>query len=360
MKQKIERHTADGNEVEILNAEWSREHIEEAAHGHANVITNVYGETYALPNKFPKNNAADIEKGVLDVYLLRVNGEYAGTACLSSSNGEEAELGRSASTGRVGNSIIQDLRILEWLLLDEQAQRYSSLFTTLRTAPDRDIGSDMAMRGGEAVHARWRKLPRVIFNGVSPMYLKHGALEQFTHARINRDAVRTSEQLFVHDPLDSSFITEWMLRNNTNFKFAQGESDDQDEHPTVSIHAPPTESSIYPLVHADVHPDPNSDIELKTAVKKLEKTASPFIHVLLPIDRDTKSAQAQLRDLGFTAFGFDPGSGKREPLLQFGRVRNGVQTVPTYWSANGEVHPFWDGQLAEIAKNIEGVWTRDD
>ena len=105
-----------GRNVFIAGPDWCRENSTEAGTAHAKVIVDAYGTSYALPNKNPDANKAAIDSGQLDMFLMFDERENRpiGTACMVM-NGGWAELGRAASLGRVGNSLIQDLRIVHWL-----------------------------------------------------------------------------------------------------------------------------------------------------------------------------------------------------------------------------------------------------
>ncbi|HEY1064060.1 MAG TPA: hypothetical protein VGE30_02050, partial [Candidatus Saccharimonadales bacterium] len=181
---------AEGKTVKVYGPEWCYDNPDRAGQMHADVIVGAYGSTYALPNKNPDANAAALRANSLDMYLMEVDGEVTGTTCLVDMGNGIAELGRSASQGRTGNSIIQDLRIFDWLTNEATAQKYHTLFTTLRTAPDREIpvddGQTFTMRGGQAVTEHWKKFPGLTVNGFAPLYLKQGKLEQFSHATLTR------------------------------------------------------------------------------------------------------------------------------------------------------------------------------
>lgn len=159
---------------------------------HSEVIVATYGSTYALPNKDPEANRIAIEGGDLDLYLMITNGEVTGTSCLVNTGDGKAELGRSASIGRTGNSIIQDLRILDWLINPEASTKYHTLFTTLRSAPDRtidDLNGNFVMRGGQAVteHSNTSdcKSDGIRLRGFESLSLHHKTIKTSSHRTSN-------------------------------------------------------------------------------------------------------------------------------------------------------------------------------
>lgn len=356
IQSKLQRHLDEGNAVEVLGPEWSQNNVGEAAQAHADLIIEAYGETYALPNKYPENNAASITDGSLDVYFLKVNNEYVGTACLADNHDGRGELGRAASIGGVGNTIIQDLRILEWLTDDSKGKRYHALFTTLRTAPDRQIvDGEQPMRGGKAVIARWKKMPQVYLSGVAPMYLKHGEMEQFAYAQINRGALSDTHVLFIEQDEDRRFVEDWGSHYGYEVMTSEAPATHQDIF--VQTHTPPIESSIYHLVHADLVFDPSDTGKpVLEAVRDIEVTESPFIQIILPVHIDTRTTQRALIEMGFQCFGFLPGTSSQPSSLLMGRVKEGLPVVSTYWSQEKTPHPIWTGRLQKYAVDTEAAW----
>lgn len=352
--RKVNKHHQQGNRVEIFGADWSREHAEEAAEAHARIIIAAYGDTYALPNKIPAANQEAIETESTRFYFLKLNGEFVGTACLSQQEDNRAELGRSAACkARVGNSIIQDIRILEWMLDETQSNRNHTLFSTLRTAPDREIGEPKPMRGGQGVIKQWKKFPEVYVSGTSPLYFKHGAVEQFTVAQITR-ASFVDTALFVLDETNQHFIRRW----HEHYQFppvAFSVSGGTILPDSVHTNAPPEDSDIFGLVHADMTFQADGPT-LQTEVERCWRAGSPVIQIFVPVDRNSLAIQQQLKSQGFQPFGYEPASRERPAHLLFSKVKEGTKVVPTCWRDENAPHPYWPEKLAGHAEQIESHW----
>ncbi len=112
-------------------------------------------------------------------------------------------------------------------------------------------------------------------------------------------------------------------------------------------------------MHADIELDTSSEHKqsLMNCIDEADTAGSPFIQVILPIDRNTVSAQEELTLNNFKAYGYIPGTHTESARLLFGRVRNGVSVVPTAWNVSGETNPLWsDRELQGLAKSIEQSW----
>ncbi|HSX32780.1 MAG TPA: hypothetical protein VLF91_00365 [Candidatus Saccharimonadales bacterium] len=352
---------AEGRTIGILDPDWCRTNPAEAGKLHADVIIGTYGSTYALPNKDPEANRAAIESGDLDVYLMTLDGQVTGTACMVNTHDGRAELGRSASIGKSGNTIIQDLRILDWLINSDTANKYHTLFTTLRSAPDRLIDGgeeDFVMRGGQAVTEHWRKFPGLHVNGVGPLYLKHGALEQFTVASITRANLHPEKPLFIYDEQDQNFIRHWHDEYQLPHPTVPTHEDQGGNFLTFASHYPPAESGLTDLVHADtVVTDDEHAKSLYEALAEVDAAGSPFSQVVLPIDRDTRVLQAALKQAGYQVFGYQPASDIYSAALLFGRVRPGTEVVPTHWQHQEANHPFWQNpKLHAVSHAVSRQW----
>jgi len=360
--RKLNGLVDNGHSVGILNADWCRDHPAEAGRLHADIIVATYGSTYALPNKDPLANEQAINGGGLDVYLLTIDESVVGTACLVDAGEGRAELGRSASLGRVGNSIIQDLRIMDWLSNPLTAEKYHTLFTTLRTAPDREIdesdGSTFIMRGGQGVTEHWRKFPKVYANGVAPLYLKHGKLEQFTLAYITRNAMDRRPDLYVSSPQDARFIGAWHNEYGVTPPSIIEEQTPVDRIISFTAHYPSIESGITELVHADIVPDHYSSKTLVEALGEAYSAGSPFYQVSVPIELDTRAEQERLRQMGYQVFGYQPADSLNTAALLYGKVRDGINVVPTFWDIDDSAsHPFWqNSDLRLWAENVACNW----
>jgi len=358
IQTKLEVLESAGRNVEILSPDWCRENPALAGQMHADVIVATYGTTYALPNKDPVANKGAIEEGSLDIYLLREDDETVGTACLVNTGDGRAELGRSASLGNVGNSVIQDLRILDWIVNPEAAAKYHTLFTTLRSAPDRPIqeddGTTFVMRGGQGVTAHWRKFPGLLVNGFGPLYLKHGELEQFSCASLTRNQLSPDTGIFVDDVNDADFVHRW----HENYSLAAPRFAQTGERETLRFdtHYPPQESGLTHLVHADVVENESGN-DLPSALDEADEAGSPFTQLVLPIDRDTREVQRYLRSVGYQVFSYQPAYENQPPALVYGKVKDGISVVPTFWSQGSEENPFWTNRdLSADAERISAAW----
>ncbi len=352
---------AEGHSIEVLGPEWSRANPVEAGRLHAKAILATYSNTYALPNKDPLANQAAVESGELDLYFMAVDGKVTGTTCLVDVGGGRAELGRSASAGGSGNTIIQDMRILDWLTRQEVSDKYHTLFTTLRNAPDRVIEGDdsecFVMRGGQAITGHWKKFPGLMVSGVAPLYLKHGALEQFTCASLSRNRLDPTRPLYVEDETAARFVGDW----HKFYGLPQpqvGEGSGQASPLAFEAHYPPAESGLTGLVHADVVASAGERSRgLTDCLSEVEVAGSPFTQIVMPIDRDTRALQAALLESGYQVYGYQPADELSSASLMFGKVRPGTPVVPTHWSEAGNVSPFWpDEGLHGLAEAVASQW----
>jgi hypothetical protein len=345
--------------VDIRTPDWSRANPELAGQWHADLILHAYTDTYALPNKYPKSNTAAIEGGDLDMWFLVRHGEPVGTACVARISDGVGELGRSAGKENQKSGLIIDLRIIHWLTNEAESARTHTLFTTLRTAPDRDIpngaGGTKVMRGGQAVTHLWRNLPALRAIGAAPLYKKAGELEHFMRASFTRSPWSATE-LFVDDPGDQAFAEAWIAEDGPSGNpplSANGTVDDV----RFTAHLPADDPDLEHVIHADVVPDAAGGT-LEEVVDDLSRRTTPFIQVSVPIDADTQPTQRQLRAMGFETFGLDPSDQAGRPALLFGRVKEGVPVVPTDWDAAGTTHPFWSAEvLRAFASRVAASWT---
>lgn len=363
LAEKIREKTADleaqGKTIEVMDPEWCRQNPAEAGRMHAEVIIGTYGSTYALPNKDPLANEQAIQSGNLDVYLMRVNGQLTGTTCLVDTGDGYAELGRSASVGRSGNTIIQDLRIFDWLINSDTADKYHTLFTTLRSAPDRtidDVDGDFIMRGGQAVTEHWRKFPGLTVNGFGPLYLKHGKLEQFTCASISRNEMINDKPLYITDQSAHMLVNNWHDHYGFSRPPISPETQQTDSF-GFEAHYPPIESGLTELVHADIIVGNNAPKNLDICLDEVNQAGSPFTQIVLPIDRDTCDLQTMLSQKGYQVFGYRPATNRTDATLLYGKVRSGVPVVPSHWSQTKAANPFWKTSgLHEAAEAIAAKW----
>jgi hypothetical protein len=98
-------------------------------------------------------------------------------------------------------------------------------------------------------------------------------------------------------------------------------------------------------------------MKLIDAIDELVAVEVPFIQVPVPVDCDTISIQEKLLQIGFQPFIFVPGiDGGPSPMLWFGRKRNSVAVVPTYWDTVKGENPFWGPELSNIATEIASKW----
>lgn len=357
---------ASGREILICGPDWCRENSVSASVAHAKVIIETYGNTYALPNKNPENNKKDLDNGVLDMFLIfNKNGmEPIGTACMVLGDGW-AELGRAASFGHVGNRLIQDLRILRWLTNPELSNRFHSLFATLRTAPDRDIGTieePLIMRGGQAVSHIWSKTPNVVVAGFGPLYKKHDALEQFSFAVISQKEYITPDLLWIANEPDQEFVKSWLdyygLKSPPNIAAVRTSLKSNDF--TVKVNFPPTHTGITKFVHGEINLVGNGlGVNIVEGIRTLESSGVPFIQFPVPLDSDTTAIQYLLRDRGFHAFQFLPGlKDIQPPLLWFGKTNGDIPIIPTFWQSDQNSHnPFWKSSLAKHGNRISQTWS---
>lgn len=361
IREKSWRLEQQGKQVDIYGPDWCRENADLAGQLHADMIVATYGSTYALPNKDPEANRVAIEQGSLDVYLMAIDDRVTGTACLVNMGDGRAELGRSASLGKSSNTIIQDLRILDWLTNPETAEKYHTLFTTLRSAPDRFIDEpdgEFVMRGGQAVTEHWRKFPGLVVNGFGPLYLKHGMLEQFTLASLSRNRIAADRPLYIDDESHRTFVAAWHEEYDIETP-AFTEASQPDTELTFQAHYPPQESGLTGFVHADiVISDHEGAGPLVRSLEEVEMVGSPFTQIVLPVDVDTRSVQAELKAAGYKVFGYQPATdGKDRPSLVLGKLTGKVQVVPTHWDHAGTPNPFWKNPvLIESAAATARSW----
>ena len=355
----MEAINSSGRSVFIAGPDWCRENSDKAGTAHARVIVDAYGSSYALPNKNPDANKTAIDDGQLDMFLMFDEREKKpiGTACMVMNSGW-AELGRAASLGRVGNSLIQDLRIIHWLTDEKLSKKFHSLFATLRTAPDRNIGTpekSEIMRGGQAISHIWANMPEVKVAGFGPLYKKHGELEQFAFAFITREELSVPGNLWIENGIDLQFVKAWLkhyglkpVTNNPGIEKESGFS--------FKVDFPPKESGITEFVHGEINLTEGQGMPLWKAISTLETAQVPFIQFPVPVDLDTRQLQQKLSRERFVAFQFTPGiAGVEGPKLWFGRnpVRLENHIVPTFWQKDKEGrNPFWNKELAAHADRI--------
>lgn len=358
MKHTLDAMNTTGKEVFIAGPEWCRENAENAGQKHADVIHAAYGPTYALPNKDPIANRQAIEKHDLDMFLLLEGKDERaiGTACTVLDNGRD-ELGRTASVGHAGNSLIQDLRIVRWLTDEETAKKTHTLFATLRTAPDREIGEPEMMRGGQGVCHIWSEMPGAVVTGFGPLYKKHGALETFACVSISREEIRLPERIFVASDKDRDFVSQFSTSHALGSPSFQGIENESEEPLMVTVHIPPKQLGITEFVHADLTMEEGQGIPLGQALELIESERSPFVQITVPIDRDTRGIQKNLIQNGFQGFQVVPQVDGIQPAsIVFGKVINHTPVVPTFWQNEGIPNPFWGADLGAHADRIGGMW----
>ncbi|HEY1063687.1 MAG TPA: hypothetical protein VGE30_00115, partial [Candidatus Saccharimonadales bacterium] len=137
-----------------------------------------------------------------------------------------------------------------------------------------------------------------------------------------------------------------------------GENDYMQDH-RFEVHYPPAESGLTPLVHADIVLDGSGESpkSLADCINEAETAGSPFTQVMLPINQDTLYAQRELALNKFKVYGYIPGTHDAPAQLLYGRVRAGVEVVPTSWSHHDQPNPLWtDPVLRGIAKTAEADW----
>ena len=365
IKLRLDDAKSVGDEIYVMDADWCRENSEQAGKLHADIIIEAYGPTYALPNKDPDANTAAIEKGELDLYLMKTNGVLTGTACMVDAGDGRAELGRAASLGRARNTIIQDLRLVNWLNNDETADRFHTLFATLRSAPDRpvalDDGSEFTMRGGQAVTEHWKKFPGLRVYGIAPLYLKANKLEQFSYVAVARTVMRNEVELFIQDDDHKEFVTEWHHEYGLSLPRWRSKSDDsanESSEMAYEVHYPPQITGLTEYVHADIvkATEPKTPKTMETCVEEAVTVGSPFIQVEVPVESDTLPMQTDLIENGFKLYGYKPPTDLEEASLLFGRLRTGVSVVPTAWDSQDVPNPIWDGKLGKISRTISRSW----
>ncbi len=342
MKHTLDLMGTSGREVFIAGPEWCRENAEKAGQKHADVIHAAYGPTYALPNKDPKANKAAIENLELDMLLLLEGKEEraVGTACTVLDNGRD-ELGRTASVGHAGNSLIQDLRIVRWLTNEKTAQKTHTLFATLRTAPDREIGKPELMRGGQGVCHIWSEMPNAVVTGFGPLYKKHKALETFACVNISREEMSMPPQVFVVGQNERLFVSQFTEAHGLrNISFLDTESK-REESLMVAVHIPPKQLGITEFVHADLSLENEKGVPIQEAMQIIKQEGSPFVQITVPIDTDTRNVQRELLKNGFQGFQVIPAlEGIQSAALVFGRVMNNIDVISTFWQNEGKPNPF--------------------
>lgn len=334
-----------GRKLFIAGPQWAREHAQEAGQAHADVIHAAYGPTYALPNRDPQNNTRAIQSNELDMFLMfdTYDNRAIGTACTVLDNGRD-ELGRTASLGRVGNSLIQDLRILQWLTNEDTASKTHTLFATLRTAPDRDIGASEPMRGGQGVCHIWSEMPGAVIGGFGPLYKKHGSLEQFACMSLTRLDTSIPSTVYVVGDREAQFVLEFSQAYGMgNIKEHKNRSTKASKQ-TVTVHVPPQELGIHTLVHADLELS-SEGTSLDIALRHITDTGSPFAQLAVSIEDDTIALQQELLGRGFHGFQVVPKTDVQKASIMFGKVLDDSQVVQTFWQHDQSVNPFWGDQI---------------
>jgi hypothetical protein len=354
-----QRIISQGREVLIKGPDWCRDNASFAGQAHADVIVATYGRTYALPNKNPEENVRALNNNEVDMYLMleKNTNQAIGTACLVKGDNGWGELGRSASLGHVGNQLIQDLRIIRWLTDTKIASQFHSLFTTLRTAPDRDIGEASLMRGGQAVSAIWTKIPGVYVAGFGPLYKKHGALEQFSFAFLSQKKLSMPNTLWIEKEENVQFVTTW----NAVHGFNKGEQNNiifSNVHRQANIEFAPPESGLTEMVHGDIHLTKDGPYPVEDAIRALASTGVPFMQCPVSIEEDTRLIQGILIDAGFQAFQVTPRiEGVQPAQLWFGKINGNISVVPTFWdNGHKSENPFWNENLSFHARRIANRW----
>lgn len=360
MKHTLENMEASGREVFIAGPEWCRVNAEKAGQKHADVIHAAYGPTYALPNKDPLANKEAIEKHELDMFLLLEGKEERaiGTACTVLNGGRE-EVGRTAaSEGKMGISFIQDLRLLHWITDNEVARRTHTLFATLRTAPDRDIGEEKMMRGGQGVCHIWGEMPGAVVTGFGPLYKKHGSLETFACVHIFREEMSMPSRVFVAGKNEQAFVADFAKAHDLgSISFRETEEENK-KIPSVAVHLPPSHLKITEFVHADLSLQDGGCVSLEEGIQEIETAGSPFVEITVPIDTDTRNIQNELLRRGFQGFQVIPAlEGIQPAAIVFGKVLADLSVIQPFWQVEGKPNPFWGGQeLAGHAERIADGW----
>lgn len=345
--------------IEILDADWSRDNPEQAGQLHAGLIHDIYGSTYAMPTKYPEFNTRCINEGTLDMYFMRVNGkDITGTACLVDQGNGVAELGRAVARPDSGNGIIQDLRLIRWLTDPDESKKYHTIFTTLRSAPDRiidgDNGQPRIMKGGQRVTEHWQKFGGLMVEGFAPMYLKHGALEQFTRATISNADIQSKAPLYVDNPDIQQFVQAW--HDNHGLEAPQFASGGPQECATFSADYP-HDSELTKLVHADIRADNVSGSSITDCIAEVREAHSPFTQIFVPINTNTTQLQADLTTNGFQYFGYQHTSDAQPGCLLFGKVAESHPIIPTHWDDEGKPNPLWrHPYLRTFARQAAQSW----
>lgn len=358
----LERQTKAASKLpegsRIFGPDWCRQNPRLAGELHSRIIIDTYGATYALPNKDPEANEKALIGNEIEMYLLCDGERPVGTACMVIQENGWAELGRSASLGGVGNEFIQNLRILDWLVNPDLSARVVGLFATCRTAPDRNIGTneeEVMMRGGQAVSHIWKKMPSVMVGGFGPLYKKHGSLEQFAYLYVTNKSIVVPDEVWVTECLGRDLISGFVSQYHIETQPVVSTKRIDVESAVFGAGYPPIESGITELVHGEVFL--GGSMKLIDAIDELVAVEVPFIQVPVPVDCDTISIQEKLLQIGFQPFIFVPGiDGGPSPMLWFGRKRNSVAVVPTYWDTVKGENPFWGPELSNIATEIASKW----
>lgn len=364
LSAKVAKTVAEVNQYSsqyfIAGPEWCRNNLDIASHAHAKVIIDTYGSTYALPNKNPNANFDALKNG-LDMYLIFRDGVAVGTSCMVADSEGLAELGRAASHGKIGNRIIQDLRIIDWLSNKNTASKYHTLFATCRTAPDRNIDESTLMRGGQAVCHMWGEMPNLLVCGFGPLYKKHGALETFAYSVLTREQATIPNQLWLADPEDTAFVSAWIKNYHLQTPSFVGIDNTT---PVVNYsyhpHYPPLESGVTTFVHGEVSLTASTQSgNLDNALKELHDVNVPFIQVPVPINCNSLTLQRELKRQDFQIFMFTPGfSNRQPPKIWYGR-QNNVSVIPRYWDVDHEgISPFWSPELEAQGKRIAANWKK--
>jgi hypothetical protein len=343
---------------EVRDPDWCRAHPELAGRLRAEIFAAAYGAADAWSEMDPAANTAEIAAGTADLYLLLVEGVAVGTTSVLDLGAGVAELGRSASYGGVGNALIQDLRILSWLIRSDMCARYHTLRADIRTAPDRvfhEEGGLFTVRGGEAASHYWSGLPSLRVAGLTPLYLIWGELEQLAHAYISRLGRHGTPAHYLADQEHRDFVSCWLACYGDPELPPTPDTAGGAEELTF---AAPGDSDLSGSVCATVTASLGGPgANLPEVVDSLLAGPSPAVQVVLPVDRDTSSLQKQLTEAGFQLFGYLPFDRNGSPALLFGKVARGVTVVPTHWDEAGKPNPYWkSAALADRAARVASSW----
>lgn len=252
---------------------------------------------------------------------------------------------------------------MKWLTEDKLSKKIFGLFSTCRTAPDRNIGTDDApetMRGGQAVTHIWQIMPEAKVGGFGPLYLKHGALEQFAYTFITNGGEYVPKELHVYGEKNRNFVNSWLDYYGTDATSTNLHANHNIPN-GFTVHYPPLESGLTHLIHGEVSLGKTGESfdNLNDAMKRLKEVKVPFIQVQVPVDKESINLQKTLNLLGYQAFLMLPGiMGKQSPLLWFGKVTEGVSVVPTFWDEKHGDNPFWDQELGKIGSQISNNWKK--